>query len=140
MKSNDSITECDRVSLAIYSIGVTPLINMLIGVVVTSTENQVEVFAYAEDFSAVGKLHDLGKWWDTLTIIGPNLDYYPEPKKHGLWLSHMHRSKLIRYSLKLKLRSPMKGTGTLEGQFVQLILKIPIWKKKLWNGLTYLKF
>ena len=36
--------------------------------------------------------------------------------------------------------SPMKGTGILEGQLVHRNLKISTWKKKLWNGLTNLKF
>ena len=46
----------------------------------------------------------------------------------------MHYRKQIRYFLKPKLRSPMKGTGTLEEQLVQRNLKIFIWKKKIWNG------
>lgn len=34
--------------------------------------------------------------------------------------------------LEPKLRSPMKGTNTLEGQLLQRNLKIPMWKKKLY--------
>ena len=34
--------------------------------------------------------------------------------------------------LEPKLRSPMKGTDTLEGRLLQRNLKIPIWKKKLY--------
>ena len=64
-------TQGDPVSMAIYGVGVTPLMNMLIDIVVTSTESQVRVLAYADDFSAAGKLDDLRKWWNTLTIIGP---------------------------------------------------------------------
>ena len=70
--------------MAIYGIGVTPLINMLIDIVVTSTESQVSVLASANDFSAAGKLADLRKWWDTLSIIGPKFGYYLEPTK--TWL------------------------------------------------------
>ena len=64
-------TQGDPVSMAICGVGVTPLMNMLIDIVVTSTESQVRVLAYADDFSAAGKLDDLRKWWNTLTIIGP---------------------------------------------------------------------
>ena len=61
--------------MAIYVIGVTPLIIILIDIVVTSPESQVRVLAYADDFSAAGKLEDLRKWWNTLTIIGPKFGY-----------------------------------------------------------------
>ena len=98
------------------------------------------MLAYADDFSEAGKLDDIRKWWDTLTIIGPKFGYYLESKKHGLLLSHMNCSEQIKYFLEPKVRSPMKGTGTLEGQFLQRNLKISTWKKKLWNGLTNLKF
>ena len=84
LKSNEGTTQGDPVSMAIYGIGVTPIINTLIDIVVTSTESQVRVLAYAEDVSAAGKLDNLRKWWDTLTIIGPNFGYYPEPTK--TWL------------------------------------------------------
>ena len=84
LKSNEGTTHGDPVSMAIYGIGVTPLINMLIDIVVTSKDSQVSVLAYADDFSAAGKLDDLRKWWDTLTIIDPKFGYYPEPTK--TWL------------------------------------------------------
>ena len=45
--------------MAIYGIGVTPLIKMLINIVVTSTESQIGVLAYADDFLAAGKPDDL---------------------------------------------------------------------------------
>ena len=55
---------------------------MLMDIVATPTESQVGVLAYAGDFSAAGKLENLRKWWDTLTIIGAKLGYYPEPTKN----------------------------------------------------------
>ena len=56
LKSNDPVF------MAIYSIGVTPLINMLIDIIVTLTKSQVGALAYADDFSAAGGLNDLRKW------------------------------------------------------------------------------
>ena len=55
LKSNGGNAQGDPVCMASYGIGVTLLINMLIDVVVTSTESQVVVLAYADDFSAAGK-------------------------------------------------------------------------------------
>ena len=79
LKTKEGITQGDPVSMAIYGIRVTPLINMLIDIVVTSTENQVAVLVYADEFSGAGKLEDLRKWWDTLTIIVSKFGYYQEP-------------------------------------------------------------
>ena len=50
LKSNEGTTQVDPVSMAVYGIGVTPLINMLIDIVVNSTESQVRVLAYADHF------------------------------------------------------------------------------------------
>ena len=65
LKSNKGTTQGNPVSMAIYGIRVTLLINMLINIVITSTESQVGVLAYVDDFSSVGKREDLRKWWDT---------------------------------------------------------------------------
>ena len=67
--------------MAISGIGITPLINMLNGIVISSTEIHVGVLAYVDDFSAAGKLDNLRKWWGILTIIGPKFGYYLEPTK-----------------------------------------------------------
>ena len=36
---------------------------------------------FADDSSAVGKLKDIRKWWQTLSETGPKYGYYPEPSK-----------------------------------------------------------
>ena len=59
MKSNEGTTQRDSVSMAIYGIGVIPLIKMLIDIVVTSTESPVGVLAYVHNFSAARKLYNL---------------------------------------------------------------------------------
>ena len=73
LKSNESTTQDDPVSIAICGTGVTLMINILIDIAVASAESQVGVLAYANNFSAAGTLGDLRKWWDTLTIIGRKL-------------------------------------------------------------------
>ena len=62
LKSNEGTTQGNFVSMAINDIGVTPWINMLIDIVITSTESQVGMLAYANYFSAAGKLGNLRKW------------------------------------------------------------------------------
>ena len=111
------------------------MINILIDIAVASAEIQVGVLAYANNFLAAGTFGDLRKWWDTLTIIGRKSVQNPvitrDQQKLSLWLSHMQRSEQIRCFLEPKLKSPINGTSTLEGQLIQRKLKSPIWKKRL---------
>ena len=62
--SKEGTTQGDPVSMAIYGIGVTPLINMLIDILANYYSTCVNVLAYADDFSAAGKLSNLKKWWN----------------------------------------------------------------------------
>ena len=62
LESNQGTTQVDPVSMAIYGIGVTLLINMLVDIIVNSTESQGRVLVYADDFSAAAKLEGLRKW------------------------------------------------------------------------------
>ena len=39
---------------------------------------------YADDASAGGELQHINIWWDGLTQIGPQYDYFPNPEK--IWL------------------------------------------------------
>ena len=80
----EGTTQDDPVLIAIYGIGVTPLINMLIDIPSNEYSANVNVMAYADDFSAAGNLRDLTRLWIVLTEIGPKFDYYPEPTK--TWL------------------------------------------------------
>ena len=50
LKSNEGTTQGGFVSMAIYGIGVSPLINMLIDIVITSTESKIGVLVYADEF------------------------------------------------------------------------------------------
>ena len=70
--------------MAIYGIGVTPLINMLIDILSNDILSNVNIMAYADDFSAAENLKDLRRWWSVLTEIGPKFGYYPEPTKTRL--------------------------------------------------------
>ena len=79
IRSNEGTTQGDPVAMAIYAIGITPLIMMMIELV-TTTCDDIKMVAFADDFSAAGKLISLLLWWTTLLEIGPKFGYYPEPK------------------------------------------------------------
>ena len=101
--------------MAIYGIGVTPLINMLIDIVVTSAESQVRVLAYTDDFSAPGKLDDIRKWWDTLTILRPKFVYYPEPTKTWLAIKPYASQQTNEIFSKAKIKVTSEGHRYLGG-------------------------
>ena len=82
--SKEGTTQGDPVSMAIYGIGFTPLINMLINVLPNEHSVNVNVMAYTDDFAAAGNLQHLRRCWSVLTEIGPKFGYYPEPTK--TWL------------------------------------------------------
>ena len=80
IRSNESTTQGYPVAMAIYAIGTTPLIMMMIELVTTRCDD-IKIVAFADDFSAAGKLTFLLQWWKTLIEIGSKFGYYPEPKK-----------------------------------------------------------
>ena len=83
IRSNEVTTQGDPVAMAIYAIGITPLIMMKIELVTTRCDD-IKMVAFADNFSAAGKLTSLLDWWTTLLEIGPKFGYYPEPKKSWL--------------------------------------------------------
>ena len=91
--------------MAIYGIGVTPLINMLIDILSTEYSANVNIIAYADDFSAAGNLKDLRRWWIVLTEIGPKFGYYPEPTKTRLVvkLCASEKAESVFFGTKIKI-------------------------------------
>ena len=41
----------------------------------------MKMVAFADHFSAAGKLKSLLQWWTTLLEVGPKFDYFSEPAK-----------------------------------------------------------
>ena len=83
IRFNEGTTQEDPVVMAIYAIGITPLIMMIIELVTTRCDD-LKMVAFVDDFSAAGKLSSFLQWWTTLLEIGPKFGYYPEPKKSWL--------------------------------------------------------
>ena len=65
MKSNEETTQGDSVAMAIYALGITPPIMMMVELVSTKRDD-IKMVAFADDFSAAGKLKSLLQWWTTL--------------------------------------------------------------------------
>ena len=63
--------------MAIYAIAIILLILMIVDIT-HQDDSSMKTAAYADDFTAAGKITQLKKWWDTLCQLGPKFDYYPE--------------------------------------------------------------
>ena len=83
IKSNEGTTQGDPVPMAICALGITPLIMMMVELVSTKCDD-IKMVAFADDFSAAGKLKSLLQWWTTLLEVGPKFGYFPEPAKSWL--------------------------------------------------------
>ena len=53
--------------------------------------------AFADDFSAAGKLKSLLQWWTALLKIGPKFGYFPWPTK--LWLITKFKTQVLEKEL-----------------------------------------
>jgi hypothetical protein len=81
--SEEGCTQGDVASMALYALGVKPLVEKL----AKSTDKHKAIQSwYADDSSATGKLEEIKRWWDMLCIEGPKYGYYPKASKTVLIL------------------------------------------------------
>ncbi|CAM1302011.1 Uncharacterised protein r2_g1186 [Pycnogonum litorale] len=62
--SQEGVTQGDPMAMAIYALGLSPLISMLTAHSGDHSNSIPKVVAYADDLTAAGKLPDLRTWWD----------------------------------------------------------------------------
>ena len=77
MLSQEGTTQGDPLAMAMYAIGILPLIQRL------SSESTKQTW-YADDAAACGDLTHLRSWWDQLVDFGPTYGYHPNASK--TWL------------------------------------------------------
>ena len=77
MLSEEGTTQGDPLAMAMYAIGILPLIQKL------SSERTKQVW-YADDVAACGDLSHLRSWWDQLVEVEPTYEYHPNALK--TWL------------------------------------------------------
>ena len=90
---------------------------MLIDILSNEYSVNVNVTAYADDFSAARNLQDLRRWWGVLTEIGPKFGYYPKPTKTWLVVKPCASEKVesIFFGTKIKIT---EGCRYLRGSVV----------------------
>ena len=61
IKSNEGTTQGDPVAMAIYALGITPFIMMMVKLVSTKCDD-IKMVAFVDDLNAAGKLKSLLQW------------------------------------------------------------------------------
>ena len=112
--SREWSTQSGPFSMAIYGIGITPLINMSI-VILSNEYSSANVMAYANDFSASRNLQDLRRWRNVLTEIGPKFGYYSEATKTWLVVKPCASEKVESVFFGSKIKITMKVRRYLRG-------------------------
>ena len=75
--SCEGTTQGDPLAMAIYGIGILPLVNQL------NSLSATQVW-YVDDATAAGKVDHVYEWWTSLNTIGPSYGYHANPAK--TWL------------------------------------------------------
>ena len=81
IKSQEGTTQGDPLGMAVYALGVTPMLNILL-IGIGNKHNRM--VAFADDITAAGSLDALKQWWDHILEIGPSYGYFPQPTKSWL--------------------------------------------------------
>ena len=76
--SEEGSTQGDVGAMAMYAIGIRPLIDILCN---KTDQSKCQQVWYADDSSAAGKLLEIRKWWDVLNETGPKFGYFPKAVK-----------------------------------------------------------
>lgn len=76
--SEEGSTQGDVTAMAMYAIGIRPLIDVLHE---STDQSKCQQVWYADDSSVAGKLQEMRKWWDILNMAGPKFGYIPKPIK-----------------------------------------------------------
>ena len=85
MLSEEGTTQGDPLAMAMYAIGIQPLIHKLDGIAKQSW--------YADDSAAASGLVQIRKWWDTLNELGPIYGYLPNGSKTHILAKPQHLNK-----------------------------------------------
>ena len=74
LSSTEGTTQGDPLAMAMYALGVLPLIHSL-------TSNAIKQLWYADDATASGELSKIRSWWERLVEIGPQYGYFLNASK-----------------------------------------------------------
>ena len=79
--SQEGTTQGDPLGMAIYAIGITPMMNLML---LAMQNDHNKMAGFADDITAAGEILALRRWWTNLMEIGPAYGYFPQPTKSWL--------------------------------------------------------
>lgn len=80
IKSSEGTTQGDPTAMAIYALGITPLLASIR----PEPDPDIRHVAFADDLGGAGKFRKMKYWWDKIVEVGPKLGYYPNASKSWL--------------------------------------------------------
>ena len=86
--SNEGTTQGDPLGMAMYAIGIRPLIMKL-----HEQCSKAKQVWFADDTNAAGSCEHLRRWWDVLSMYGLKFGYLPNATKSYLIVKEDCRSK-----------------------------------------------
>ena len=81
LRSKEGTTQGDPVSMALYGLGLIPLLSKIKR---DDLSKNVQHVAYADDLTGGGRIRALRKWFDNIVLYGPSFGYDAEPSKSWL--------------------------------------------------------
>lgn len=75
LMSAEGTTQGDPLAMGLYALSIQPLITCL------QLKSNAKQCWFADDASGIGTVQDVKKWWDELSVLGPELGYFPNDKK-----------------------------------------------------------
>ena len=86
LNSSEGTTQGDPISMAMYAIGIMPLMTMVMG----SMSSCIKQIAFADDLTGIGTIDQLKEWWDLIIEHGPYRGYYVNVDKSWLICKQQH--------------------------------------------------
>ena len=99
LTSSEGTTQGDPISMAIYAIGIIPLMTMVMG----SMSACIKQIAFADDLTGIGTIEKLKEWWDLIIEHGPYIGYYVNAQKSWLICKQQH----LEHAKQIFADSPM---------------------------------
>ena len=96
IQSLEGTTQGDPVAMAMYAIGILPLLLLQHG--------EITRIAFADDFTGVGTIQQMKSWWKTIEEHGPYIGYYPNASKSVLIVKEQHTALAKVYFQIAKLK------------------------------------
>ena len=129
--SQEGTTQGDPLAMAMYSLGVVPLIMRMSEIPFTRQ------IWYADDSSVCGSTDSLLSWWHRLIEVGPSLGYFPNPSKTWLLVKDdfKQRAEEIFHDTGVSISS--EGRPVLGSPLGTADVYISTWvqeKIKVWTG------